>query len=226
MRLLRVGLLAGTVLASGPTYGQEKVSAIDRYLREAGARTAQQPRAPGSLYTPTGLLADAVRDLRAHRVDDIVTIVVADRASAVSRGTTRTARDSSAGYGVNALFGTRPAGGVFANLARLKGSSEVDGEGETTRETKLTTTLSARVTHVLPNGNLVVEGSKEVVVNSERQTIVVRGIVRWNDLDPDNRVSSDRLADLEIKINGKGVVGDAIRRPNFLYRLLLGILPF
>jgi flagellar L-ring protein precursor FlgH len=50
--------------------------------------------------------------------------------------------------------------------------------------------------------------------------------VRPFDIGPDNAISSDRLAELEILINGKGVVQDAIRRPNFLYRLLLGLLPF
>ena len=55
---------------------------------------------------------------------------------------------------------------------------------------------------------------------------MVRGIVRPLDLAPDNSVASDRLAQMEVSVNGKGVLGDAIRRPNFLYRLLLGILPF
>jgi flagellar L-ring protein precursor FlgH len=79
---------------------------------------------------------------------------------------------------------------------------------------------------VLPNGNLVVEGTKDIWINAERQQVTVRGIVRWNDLDGRNRVGSDRLAHLEIRVNGKGVVGDAVRRPNFLYRLLLGLVPF
>jgi flagellar L-ring protein precursor FlgH len=63
-------------------------------------------------------------------------------------------------------------------------------------------------------------------VNSERQTITVRGVVRPADIGPDNVVRSDRLGQLEVRVNGKGVVGDAIKRPFFLYRLLLGLLPF
>ena len=95
-----------------------------------------------------------------------------------------------------------------------------------TPESSLSTTLSARVSRVLPNGNLVLEGTKEIVVNSERQQVMVRGIARWNDISSANMIASDRLAFLEVKIDGKGVVNDAIHRPNFLYRLLLGILPF
>ena len=82
------------------------------------------------------------------------------------------------------------------------------------------------MTHVLPNGALLIEATKDVQINSERQTITVRGVVRPADIDPTNSVQSNRLGDIEVRVNGKGVVGDSIRRPNFLYRLLLGVLPF
>jgi flagellar L-ring protein precursor FlgH len=71
----------------------------------------------------------------------------------------------------------------------------------------------------------VVEGSKEVVVNSEHQTVTVRGIIRPVDLVA-NTIQSDQIAQLELKIDGKGVVNDVVRRPNILYRILLGLLPF
>ena len=70
------------------------------------------------------------------------------------------------------------------------------------------------------------EGAKKTAVNSELQTVVVRGVVRPVDLGPGNTVHSDRIGQLEIFLNGKGVVGDAIRRPFILYRILLGLLPF
>ena len=79
---------------------------------------------------------------------------------------------------------------------------------------------------MLPNGYLVVEGAKDIQVNSEHQTVIVRGMVRPADLSPGNVVRSDRLAQLEVRINGKGIVNDAVRRPFLLYRILLGLLPF
>jgi flagellar L-ring protein precursor FlgH len=82
------------------------------------------------------------------------------------------------------------------------------------------------VTHVLPNGYLVVEGQKTVRINSESQVVLVRGIVRPIDLSAQNSIVSDQISQMEVRIDGKGVVTDAIRRPFFLYRLLLGILPF
>jgi flagellar L-ring protein precursor FlgH len=86
--------------------------------------------------------------------------------------------------------------------------------------------VTAEVTAVLPNGNLVVKGQKEIAVNSERQVITVQGIVRPEDLSPLNSVPSDRVARIQILVNGKGVVNDAVKQPFILYRLLLGLLPF
>ncbi len=204
----------------------ERLTPLEKYVQEAQARAEAQPASPGSIYASGGRLADLGRDLRASQVDDIVTIVVADRASAVARGTTNSARKSSARAGIGALLGPTEVGGRAADLARLGGESELQGEGETSRSSVLMTTLSARVTNVLPNGNLVVEGGKDIWINSERQHVSVRGVIRWNDLGAGNMVRSDRLSQLEVRVNGKGVVGDAVRRPNFLYRLLLGLLPF
>ena len=82
------------------------------------------------------------------------------------------------------------------------------------------------MTHVLPNGYLVLEGTKDVQVNSEKQVVTVRGVIRPMDLTPGNVISSNQIAQMEIKINGRGVVNDAVQRPFFLWRLLLGILPF
>jgi len=203
-------------------------SPVERYAREADQRGAAQSwkPLPGAVWFPGAALSDAARDLKASQVDDLVTILVADRASAVSKGATKSARKSSAQHSVGALFGTTRATGPLANMTSLSGSADLDGQGATTRDTELSTTLSARVIEVLPNGYLLVEGSKETVVNSEKQIITVRGVVRPFDITPGNIVRSDRLAQLEVRINGKGVVGDAIRRPFFLYRLLLGLLPF
>ncbi len=203
-------------------------STIDRYLQEAAGRTTD-PNAgasPGSLFVENGGLADLSSDFRARHVDDMVTILVADKASALNSAGTNTSRKSSAKNSITSLAGQLKAAGALANLANLSGEQQIQGQGQTSRTSSLTTTMSARVTHVLPNGYLVVEGLKDISVNSERQTVAVRGIIRPVDLNPLNVISSDRLADLEIHVNGKGVVGDAVKRPFILYRLLLGLLPF
>ncbi len=215
-------------LAGAKTKKSEpKPSPLDDYVQQAmkGAKIDLES-SPGSLYTHTGPLADAIRDLRASRLYDVVTIVVLDNSSAVNSGVTNTSRKSSAQSSITALAGVTKATGALANLANMSGNQQLQGQGTTSRTSSLSTTLTAQVTHVLPNGNLVVEGQKEINVNSEHQTVVVRGIVRPIDLSPTNQISSGRLAMLEVRVDGKGVVNDAIKRPFILYRLLLGLLPF
>jgi flagellar L-ring protein precursor FlgH len=202
---------------------------LDRYIEEAmrNSKGATEPvSSPGSIWTAASRLTDLGRDLRAAQVDDMVTVLVVEHASAAAKGVTKTQRQSSTKNSIAALAGLTRKTGPWANLANVSGQTQLDGEGQTTRQTDLTTTLAARVTHVLPNGYLVVEGAKDVQVNSERQTVIVRGMVRPADLSPGNVVRSDHLAQLEVRIHGKGVVNDAVRRPFLLYRILLGILPF
>jgi flagellar L-ring protein precursor FlgH len=199
-------------------------SAIDRLIRES--QSSQATATAGSIWSSNAGLADLVADLRPRRVNDIVTVVVRDSASAIARGAVKSNRASSARASVNSIAGAPPLGDRLPRLLDLSGESKLEGQGETSRETVLSTTLAARVTHVLPNGLLVVEGQKSIRVNSESQIVTVRGLVRPFDVTPVNTVYSDQLAELEVAVNGKGVVGDAIRRPNILYRILLGILPF
>jgi flagellar L-ring protein FlgH len=207
----------------------QEISPLDQYIVEAINRrgpSIQNGGSPGSLWNSSALLTDLARDLRASRVDDLVTIQVTEKANASSSGDTKTSRQSGLKTGINSLLGPTAVKGALSQLANVSTNSNLQGQGATSRETVLTTTLSARVTHVLPNGYLVVEGAKDTMINSERQIVTVRGVVRPSDLGPANSISSDKLAQLELRMNGKGVVGDAIRRPNFLYRFLLGILPF
>ncbi|HEX4276071.1 MAG TPA: flagellar basal body L-ring protein FlgH [Bryobacteraceae bacterium] len=222
------------VLATTTAYGAEKKkkaaepSALDKYIQEALKNEAPMPAqaSTGSLWSPSSRLTDIGSDLRAVQTNDLVTIIVNEQASAVATGATKTSRVSSVNSSVSSLAGPKSATGALANLATAANDTELNGAGTTSRGTQLSTTLSARVTHVLPNGYLVLEGSKDVQVNSEHQEVTVRGIIRPIDLSPGNIVSSNQLAQMEIRINGKGVVGDAIRRPWLLYRIILGLLPF
>jgi len=221
---------AAALLLIVPLQARDKpapANPLEEYLHAARQRQAaeRENASPGSLYSPQAALADLTGDLKARRVDDLVTIVVLDRASAVAKGSTQSSRKSDVNYSIGSFFGKHSSAAGLSNLAKGGGESQLQGQGQTTRETTLATTLSARVVEVLSNGNLVVEGSKVLQVNSEQQLVTVRGVVRPADLQPGNQVRSDRLAFLEVRVNGKGVVGDAVRRPFFLYRLLLGLLP-
>ena len=166
--------------------------------------TARSPQ-NGSLWSPAARFSDLASDLRARRVDDIVTIVVQESASAVSTGNRKTSRASSAQSQHHRPGGQAQPGAdrwrIWRIWARPLRSTE---QGTTSRQTTLTTTVSARVTHVLVNGNLVVEGTKNVNINSENQMITVRGVIRPIDLDTTNSVQSARLAQMEIQVERQG----------------------
>ena len=202
----------------------EEPSALDKYIQDALSHDVSVPvqASAGSLWAPSSRLTDLGSDLRAVQINDLVTIVVAEQASAVATGATQTSRKSAVATALSGSYQAKSAAGSL----NTSNDIELNGAGSTSRGTQLSTTLSARVTHVLPNGYLVLEGTKDVQVNSEHQLVKVRGIIRPIDLSPGNIITSTQLAQLEINIDGKGVVNDAIRRPNFLYRLILGLLPF
>ena len=230
-RTYTLGLVLAVFATAG--YGADKhkkpvePSALDKYLQEA----LKQPVVPvqpsaGSLWSPASRLTNVGSDVRAAQVDDLVTIVVDEQASAVATGASKTARSSAAQSQITALAGKKSVNGAAQNLLNLNSAQSLDGSGTTSRTATLSATLSARVVHVLPNGYLVLEGTKQVQVNSEHQVVTVRGVIRPADLTTGNIISSNQIAQMEINIDGKGVVNDSIHRPNILYRILLGILPF
>jgi len=203
-------------------------SPLDKYITDSYKDYNSPNSAPsaGSTWSPNALLSNLGMDLKASRVDDLVTIVVNETFSAAATGDVKTSRQSSAQSAINAEGGITRATGPWANLAKTNTQTALQGQGSTSRGAVLTANLSARVTQVLPNGYLVIEGTKRVQVSSENQVVTVRGVIRPVDLDVTNSIPSDRIAQMEIQVNGKGVIGDSIHRPNILYRILLGILPF
>jgi len=232
---LRIGslLLVCAVLCTAANPKKKKQqppepSPLDKYISDA-YRDNKLPEAahpPGSTWSQNALFSNLGLDLRASRVDDLVTIVVNETFSAVANGDVKTQRQATAQSNIAQLAGVTKATGPLANLLKSNTQTQLQGTGETSRGAVLTANMSARVTHVLPNGYLVVEGTKRVQVSSENQVVTVRGVIRSVDLDPTNSISSNRIAQMEIQVNGKGVIGDSIHRPNILYRILLGILPF
>jgi flagellar L-ring protein precursor FlgH len=203
-------------------------SMLDKYITSASATPLAPPPEPqpGAIWSPTARLNDLARDPRASQLDDVVTIIVTEAINAVAGGASTTERASSANASITSLAGPKAATGALANLLTQSGDQKLNGTGTTSRTATLTAILTARVVRVLPGGLLLIEGAKNVQVNSEQQDITVRGIIRTADITTTNTIPSTQIADMEIRVNGKGVVGDAIRRPNVLYRFLLGLLPF
>lgn len=156
-------------------------------------------------------------DQPAIKVDDILTIMIVESAKAGTESKTNTGKTQSFGVGSNG--GT----GLMRWLPQFGGSGSADigydGKGTTSRTGSLNATIAVRVTKVLDNGNLVIEGTKVVEVNDEKGLIKVTGIVRPLDIQPNNMIYSSSIADAQITYSGKGAVNDG-HRPGILARVI------
>src|SRR5580693_4290127 len=121
-------------------------SALDKYIKEASVPQASngQVSENGSIWFPAARLSNLSSDQRARNVDDVVTIIVQESASAVSTGQSKTSRASSASSAVTSLAGPKAATGALANLLNSNTTTPLDGGGAPSRNTTLTTTISAR----------------------------------------------------------------------------------
>jgi flagellar L-ring protein precursor FlgH len=168
-------------------------------------------------------------DRKAHLVQDVVTIRIVEAASASGEATTATDRDSSVSGTLEAVFGlekTLQKNGINP-AAVVKGGlgNSFDGSGATSRKNSLQATITAVVREVFPNGNLYIEGKKEVIINNERQYIIVSGVIRPEDIGPDNSISSDLIADARIEYSGRGILAEK-QRPGWFGRVLDVVWPF
>jgi flagellar L-ring protein precursor FlgH len=216
-------LLAGCALISPPL--PEPMSSAPQ-----PPRTAAAPPQPGSLYSPDSP-SRLLSDLRARDVGDIITVRVMETSRASRKASTKTDRASEIQGGVDNFLGL--AEGFLGNNSGLNGSSLVkgslgnkfQGSGETSGESTMTAYISMRVVEVLPNGNLVIAGSRRTKINNEDQVIVLSGVVRPADISPDNTVVSSYVADARIEYYGRGVVADK-QRPGWLARVVDWAWPF
>jgi flagellar L-ring protein precursor FlgH len=194
------------------------------------ARMEQQspvpvPETVGSLWTDTGTFSNFAADYKAMHVGDLITIVVAQGLSASNTAAVSTSRTLNANSGITALAGKLNTGGV-QQLFSANSASALNGKSQGSTSSSLTDTLSGRVMAVLPTGTLVIEAERQLTMNNEKQTIVLRGLVRRGDIDPTGAVPSNAIANLELELKGKGVLSDGVRPPNPLVRAILWLVGF
>ncbi len=197
------------------------------YIARVKQQANPNPPVPtmGSLWLPHGEFSDINSDYKARTVGDTITLLVAETTSARSTGDTNSQRTFQTSSGITALPGKLKTGGVNP-LFGANSSTALKGQGETDAGSNLTTSLAGRVIDVLPNGNMVVEAERNILINSQHETMLVRGVLRPGDIGPNNTAPSTALANLEIELKGKGVVTDSISRPNPIMRTLLWLIGF
>jgi len=191
-------------------------------------------RQPNSLWRP-GARA-FFKDQRATQIGDIltVTINIADTAS-LSNSTTRTRNNSESADTTNLLGyerkiwerlpGNNNATLDPTNLINLGSQSNSTGTGQITRTDTVALRVAAVVTQVLPNGNLVVNGSQEVRVNFETRVLQLAGVIRPQDIQSDNAIAYDRIAEARIAYGGRGQITD-MQQPRWGQQVYDILFPF
>jgi flagellar L-ring protein FlgH len=165
-----------------------------------------------SLWQDSG--ADLFKDARAGRVGDVVTVRISIKDQASLNNSTNTKRDANRELNVtntmNLTYSPGPTNVQSQGQLdpKIQSTSKSDGQGMVQRSEQIDLLIGAVVTAVLPNGNLVVSGKQEVLVNREVRELLVSGIIRPRDIATDNSISYEKIAEARIAYGGRGHVMD------------------
>ena len=173
------------------------------------------------------------KDQRASKVGDIITVKVSAKDTALMENEMEQNRDDNKdSIGIGSFFGYESyLGKIFPgavdkdNLVDINSNREISGDGKIDRKEKIDMTMAAIVTQVLPNGNLVIEGTQEIRVSYEVRQLTVRGIIRRADITSDNTVESSKIAELRVSYGGEGVISD-VQQPRYGRQILDIVAPF
>ncbi|MFO1127541.1 MAG: flagellar basal body L-ring protein FlgH [Rhodospirillales bacterium] len=185
---------------------------------------------PNSLWRP-GARA-FFKDIRAKDIGDQLTVRMKVNDSAKWNNNTNRTRGDKMGMGADSIFGFEgqllkllPKGADNASLVALNSTSKTNGDGDINRKETVNLTFSAMVTQILPNGSLVIRGSQEVRVNYELRELVLTGVVRPQDIEADNSIADERIAEMRLAYGGRGTMSD-LQQPRWGSQILDIILPF
>jgi flagellar L-ring protein FlgH len=213
---------------AGPQLSPHTVAAAGMDM--PAAMTDDQSRGANALWQAGA--RNFFNDQRARRIGDILTvrIDISDRANVSNESNRR--RQSNTTVGVPNLFGLertaqRAAGGAFdpATLIEAEGTTRSQGQGSIAREDRVTLTVAAVVTDILPNGNFVISGRQEVKVNAELRELTVAGVIRPEDVAADNTIRHTQIAEARINYGGRGQI-TAVQRPGWAQRVADAVSPW
>jgi flagellar L-ring protein precursor FlgH len=235
LTVVLAGLLLGLLIPLSSTAlprlkkkvkSETTASFLDDYLKRAREMNLPAPSTLGSLWVRSGPLATISADYKARNPGDLVVIHLVDSFTAATNGENKQTRQFNTASAITGLIGKIGARNRLQNLLGANSTTGLDGKGQSTLSSNVQLNLAAQVLEVLPNGVLVVQAARDITVGNDRQTVLLRGLVRPGDLAPDNSVPSTDISNLEVEIKGKGAVADASRQPNIVIRTLLKLLTF
>jgi flagellar L-ring protein precursor FlgH len=242
---LVVVAVAGSLLAGcnafdrvGRIGEKPELSPIENPMAAPGYRPVSLPMPPPQVAerSPNSLWRAGSRtffkDLRATRVGDILTVTVTlDEKASLSNSSTRT-RTTSEADAITSLFGFEHQFKHFLSdqatntpTIGISGKTNNQGTGAIDRKEQITLRLAALITQVLPNGNLVLDGHQEIRVNFELRELRLIGVIRPEDIAPDNTISYDQIAEARVSYGGRGQIDD-VQQPRYGSQLLDILLPF
>lgn len=178
----------------------------------------------GSIWSATGRLTSLSTDNKALNPHDLISIVISENLAASTVGTVKNSRASSATSQLSALFGLFSPSSAANNALNQSAGSTLNAQGQSVTNSSLNTTIGGEVMDVLPNGVLVVEAARQLEFNQQTETIVMRGLVRPQDVSPQNQVMSTAISGLQVQVVGKGIVNDSTYRQNPVVRVIERIL--
>ncbi len=222
--LLLIHPLAFSLDKSKPRISNSEQLRAAYVARVQGVAAMPVERTVGSLWSSQSPLADLAVDYKARQLNDTITIQVAVQTTAAQSGTVNTSRAFATNSSITGIMGRSPA--ATNPLLAGQSSTSLKGSGQTASNTMFSTSLTGQVIAVLPNGNLVVEAQRAVLMNNQHENIVVRGMIRPGDIGPNNTVASTALSNLEIEMKGKGIISDGVRPPNFITRAVQWLFNF
>ncbi|WP_291952579.1 flagellar basal body L-ring protein FlgH [Campylobacter sp.] len=159
-------------------------------------------------------------DKKAMNVNDLVTVIIKENATQNSQGSKATSKNNNVNLGggqISTGVGLSKARDLFNDYANLgyttTSNSQYQGTGSQTRSENFQTTVSARVIKVLANGNYFIEGSRELLINGEKQIIQLSGVIRPYDISQDNMIDSKYIADAKILYKTEGDIDKSTRKP-------------
>ncbi len=226
---LLLAIVSGTVPASAASIRREKKTSQQfrlEYLARVGQSWAETSPVgtTGSLWTPEGILNNPATDYKAHTLHDVLTVLVSVQTTAAQSGSVNNARAFGMSSAITGVGGLTPA--TTNPLLAANSSESLKGQGQTSSNTTFSTSLTGEIIAVFPNGNLVVEGHRQIELNNQHEDVTIRGVARPGDIAPNNVIASSSLSNLEIELKGKGIISDSTRPPNPVTRAILRLLGF
>jgi flagellar L-ring protein precursor FlgH len=229
-RLTSIALLLAAVAIpaqAGKTSKKETPAQLrSQYLQRLQEQEpAVAPHTIGSLWSPGGAFDELSVDYKARKLNDTVVILVAVQTTAAQDKNVNSSRAFQTASGITGLAGNIKTTGLNP-LFNANSSTSLKGSGATDSSTTFQTSMTGQVIAVLPSGNLVIEAQRKIFMNNQHEDVTIRGVVRPNDIAPNNTVASSALSNLEIEMKGKGILADSTRPLNPVTRAILWLVGF